>query len=381
MGLHEGERVSLHDLLYGLLLPSGNDAGIAIAEHVGGSVAGFARLMNARAAALHLTHTHYLNPYGFFRTSDGDDPRQYTSARDLVELTRYALRYPLFRQIVATKHHRIPATRYHHAFDLSTVDYVLEWYPGADGVKPGWTRGAGICQVVDVERGGRHLILALLHTTNLYTDTRDLLNYGLDDFTWVPSPWSAVDRLDQAIAGTDGFEPFLYYPYTGHTVRGAVLTFFRAHGGLQVFGFPRTEVVDVAGQLEQFFTNQVLSYDPRWGTVAAQPLGVRAVPDRGWLRPIAPVPATGWRTYYPETGHSVTYRFRQCYLALGGSDTLGYPVTEKRVEGAQLVQYFEDAEFIWHPTTGNDGYITLAPFGQDRLAALHLLPGQALTSA
>ena len=145
------------------------------------------------------SHPHPLSePLGFFNTADGDDPRHYTSARDLAVLALYAMSYPLFRRIVATRHYYIAANRYHHAYDLASVDYVIFWYPGADGVKPGWTSGAGICQVVDVRRGGRHLIGVLLHTPNLYTDVRDLLNYGLGDFTWTPSPWPDVDTPDQS---------------------------------------------------------------------------------------------------------------------------------------------------------------------------------------
>ena len=82
MGLVEGERVSMTDLLYGLLIPSGNDSAIAIAEHVSGSVPKFVALMNARARELHLTHTHYVNPYGFSKTADGDSPEDLLSARD-----------------------------------------------------------------------------------------------------------------------------------------------------------------------------------------------------------------------------------------------------------------------------------------------------------
>ena len=79
MGLVAGERVRMLDLLYGLLIPSGNDAAIAIAEHISGSQRTFVALMNAKARALHLTHTHYTNPYGFSDTSDGDDPAHYSS--------------------------------------------------------------------------------------------------------------------------------------------------------------------------------------------------------------------------------------------------------------------------------------------------------------
>jgi hypothetical protein len=351
-----------------LLLPSGNDAGIAIGDYLGGSMARFISMMNAEATALHLTNTHYLNPYGFFDTPDGDSPQHYTSARDLVLLARYAMRFPLFRQIVATRSYTIPANRYHHTFTLSSINYVIYWYPGADGVKPGWTSGAGICQVVDVHRDGRHLIAALLHTPNLYTDIRDLLNYGLQDFTWVPSQWPAQDTIYQAVRGADTHGSLLYYPFTGHTVRAPFLAHFERYGGVGVFGFPRTEPVTTTSGTEQFFSNLILTYHRATGAITAQRLGIAAVPNRRWLRPVTAVPNTSWRTYYPQTGHTITYRFRLFYLANGGPSVFGFPVTEKLFEGQTLVQYFENAEYIWHPTYGDNGYITLAPLGQQALA-------------
>lgn len=368
MGLREGERVSLHDLLYGLLLPSGNDAGIAIADYLAGSQARFVTMMNAKAAALHLSNTHFLNSYGFFNTPDGDSPRHYTTARDLATLARYAMRYPLFRQIVATRTYTIPATRTHHTYRLSSINYVIYWYPGADGVKPGWTSGAGICQVVDVHRDGHHLIAVLLHTPNLYTDVRDLLNYGLQDFTWVPSQWPAQDTIYQAVRGTDAQGALLYFPFTGHAVRAPFLTLFERSGGANVFGFPRTELISTASGAEQFFTNLVVTYSAHTGAITPIHLGSAAVPRQQWLQRVKAVATTSWRTYYPQTGHTITYRFRLFYLANGGPAVFGYPVTEKLFEGSTLVQYFENAEFIWHPTSASDGYITLAPLGQRQLA-------------
>jgi D-alanyl-D-alanine carboxypeptidase len=372
MGLAAGERLTVGDLLYGLLLPSGNDAGVAIAEHISGSMIAFARLMNKKAADLHLTHTHYLNSYGAFDTEDGDSAAHHSTARDLVLLARYAMRHPLFRQIVTLKHYVIPRTPLHHAHVLDSVNRVLYWYPGIDGVKSGWTSGAGICQVVDAHRNGHHIILAILHTANQHTDVRDLLDFGYHDFNWVRSN-EAEDPIDQVVITGTRLAPVYFYPYTGHSISGAFLSYYLRHGSVAVFGFPRTEPINLNGGLEQFFTNQVLSYNSRSKVVTPQRLGVTNLPDSSWLTRVLPVPNTDWRIYYPQTGHSITYRFRAFYLAEGGPATFGYPISEKRFQGADLVQYFENTEFIWHPISSTTGYIALAPLGERRLDQLGLL--------
>jgi hypothetical protein len=375
MGLVEGERVRMHDLLYGLLLPSGNDAAIAIAEHIAGSVPKFVAMMNDRATQLHLTNTHYVTPFGFSPTPDGDDPAHHTSARDLVVLARYALQYPLFQQIVSTRSYVVHRTKLNIEHDLQTVNYFLNWYPGADGVKPGWTSGAGICQVVDIRRDGRHLLAAVLHTSNVFTDARDLMNYALGDFTWIPSHLSG-DTTNQVVSSNTAGGRSLYFPYTGHGITGSFLRYFQSHGGFTVFGAPRTEVVNVDGDTEQYFSNQVLRFNQVRQVVTPEQLGYSALPARDWLAPVHRLANNSWRTYYAQTGHSVTYRFRAHYLALGGPRTFGYPISEKRYEGSTLVQYFENAEFVWH--TDHGGYVAAEPLGLRRLVELGFAIGNQL---
>ena len=220
---------------------------------------------------------------------------------------------------------------------------------------------------------GRHLIAALLDTPNLYTDARDLLDYGFGDFKWIPSG-DAGDTIDRSIPANLADGPILYYPFSGHRVQGAFLRYYEAHGGHQVLGFPRTEAMQLGNTVAQFFTNQVLASDHIGGVITAQRLGLEAVSNPLLLRRVPRLSNTSWRTYYPQTGHSVTYRFRQYYLEQGGPGVLGYPITEKVSIGSSLVQYFENSEFIWHDSAAG-GYISLAPLGQVRLAELGLLPG------
>jgi len=373
MGLREGERVSMRDLLYGLLLPSGNDAAIAIAEHVAGSQAAFLARMNATAQAMGLTETHFTSPYGFADTPDGDDPAHYASARDLVVLARAVMALPLFARIVATKHYVVRATKHNREHVLDSIDTVIFWYPGADGIKPGWTTGAGICQVVDAKRFGHHLIAVLLHTPNLFTDARDLLNYGFGDFTWKPSIFSA-DRKSSTVLTGSGSHRSLYFPYTGHSVQGPFLRYFQLHGGINVLGMPRTQMIQEGGVAEQYFTNQVLTLNRTNGQVSPLPLGILAVPNPSWLARVKPVANSSWRTYFTRSGHTVTYRFRACYVRNGGPATFGYPISEKRWLGKSLVQYFENTEFIWLPKSTSDCPIAMAPLGQDKLYQVGLLP-------
>ena len=176
MGLKAGERLTLEELLYGLMLDSGNDAAEAIARGVFGDRARFIRLMNDLVTKLGLQNTHFANPSGL------DDAAQHSSAYDLAVLTTYALQNPTFRGIVGTRRKVIPASREpgreHGWFGPTNLNRLLSTYPGAFGVKPGWTGEAGYTLVAAAERGGRSLLAVVLGSRNHFTDAERLLNYG-----------------------------------------------------------------------------------------------------------------------------------------------------------------------------------------------------------
>ena len=167
MGLEPGESFPLIDLLYGLMLPSGNDAAIAIAEHVGGSVSGFAEMMNAKAAALGMHDSHFTNPSGLHNSD------HYTTAHDLAVLTAYALENELFAQIVSTVVYDAHSTK-GRTIELRTVNRLLRDSTAADytpysclyeyaiGVKTGDTHLAGRCLVAAARRGETTYICVLL---------------------------------------------------------------------------------------------------------------------------------------------------------------------------------------------------------------------------
>lgn len=180
MGLLPGDVLTMRQLLYGLLLPSGDDAAIAIADAVSKERgANFVDLMNQQGQVLGLTHTHYVNPHGL------DARGHYTSASDLVNLTLYALQLPFFSTVIDTYVYTIPDSTQHHAFlPLKNTNELLApntGYPGANGVKTGTTSRAGDCLVFSVTRNGRQLVGVVLGAPSdnaRFTDARTLLDWG-----------------------------------------------------------------------------------------------------------------------------------------------------------------------------------------------------------
>ncbi|MBO9597905.1 MAG: D-alanyl-D-alanine carboxypeptidase [Cohnella sp.] len=170
--LKVGEKIQLRNLIYGLMLRSGNDAATAIAEHVGGSVEGFAFLMNKKAAEIGLSNSQYMNPHGL------DEPGHYASANDLAKLTAYALHNTDFRTIVGTKVRTAPNP--HDPWDYKWVNKnkMLHMYEGADGVKTGYTKKALRCLVSSATRNGQQLVVVTLNDGDDWADHRKLLDYG-----------------------------------------------------------------------------------------------------------------------------------------------------------------------------------------------------------
>lgn len=175
MGLSSGEKVTLEDLLYGLMLVSGNDAAEVIASHFPGGREEFVNAMNDKAKAFGLSNTHFTNPSGL----QGDGV-QYTTAYDLMVMTSYALdTYPLFREVVQTVEHEIPYSQNHKYFYFENETNLLTSYPGVKGVKTGYTPEAGLCLVTYLEYKGHRLIGVILGSNNRRQEMKDLLDYSL----------------------------------------------------------------------------------------------------------------------------------------------------------------------------------------------------------
>src|SRR5215216_418019 len=176
--LRQGERLTIRQLLLGLLVKSANDAGVALAEAVDGSEAAFVRRMNRKAAALRMGATHYVTPYGL------DRPGHQTSARDLARLWEVAMRRADFRSLVAARAARIPG------IPLSlrrfvTTNQLLGSYRWTVGGKTGFTNRAGRCLVASASRGGRRLVAVALGSPNAFPDVQALFDYGFSKFVRV----------------------------------------------------------------------------------------------------------------------------------------------------------------------------------------------------
>ena len=177
IGLRAGEMMYVHDLLYGLMLKSGNDAAEVIAEAISGSVAGFARLMNAKAQQLGAVNTSFRNPHGL------DAKGHYSTAYDLVLIFRHAMENPVFAEIVRTRRASLRVesgyrSEHWRFVPVRNTNRLLTSYPGANGGKTGYTSKARRCYVGEVQRGSTRLIVSLLGSTRRWQDAKALLDYG-----------------------------------------------------------------------------------------------------------------------------------------------------------------------------------------------------------
>ena len=178
MGLTSGEHLTVREVLYGLFLPSGNDA----AETLASSIVPrdrFIRQMNQKAKAIGLTSTHFVNPTGF------DEPGHGMSAHDLARVAGYLDEYyPELAAIASTKDEAIPSTDTHKAYYPHNLNLLLWDYPGATGLKTGLTDGAGSCVVATATRNGRHLVAVTLNDNgHTFGDAEILLDYGFSQTT------------------------------------------------------------------------------------------------------------------------------------------------------------------------------------------------------
>jgi D-alanyl-D-alanine carboxypeptidase (penicillin-binding protein 5/6) len=176
MYIKPGEVYSLHDLLYGLLLRSGNDAATAIAEHIAGSVENFAVLMNQKAKELGAVNSQFANPHGL------TDSRHYSTAYDLALITRHALQNETFRTIVAIRETPLTFEYLHRDVVLHNTNRLLRMMPDADGVKTGTTAAAGACLIASATRDDQKLVAVVLRAGNRWNDAAKLLEWGFTNF-------------------------------------------------------------------------------------------------------------------------------------------------------------------------------------------------------
>ena len=184
-----GETYTVEELLYGLMLASGNDAACVLAEHTAGSIEGFAALMNEKAAALGLENTHFVNPHGL------NDPEHFSTARDLALMTAAAMEDPVFCRVFGTQSYTA------HGVEYKNHNKLLESCPGCIGGKTGYTRAAGRTLVSCTERDGLRLICVTLSDPNDWEDHRSSYDLAFAAYAFMPLPAERWQRLP-VVSGT-----------------------------------------------------------------------------------------------------------------------------------------------------------------------------------
>ncbi len=203
-----GEKMKLEDLLYGLMLSSGNDAAVAIAEHIGGNVENFVALMNQRAKELGANNTNFVNPNGL------PNGQHYTTAFDLALIAAHAMNNEKFKTIVSTQTKRIPWEGHEWDRALRNKNKILWRYDGGNGVKTGYTKEAGRCLVASAERDGMQIVSVVLNCGDMFGQSEKLLDYGFNNYSMItiykkgesfgtiPVKEGVTDRLE-AVLDTD----------------------------------------------------------------------------------------------------------------------------------------------------------------------------------
>ena len=177
--LKEGEILSLEELLYGLMLRSGNDAATAIATGVGGDIKRFAEMMNETAKKAGAENSNFVNPHGL------EESNHYSTARDLALITAYALKNPVFSNIVSTRSVKIRDTVGGEDRLLINKNKILKTLDGADGVKTGYTKVSGRCLVSSATRNGIQLICVVINCGPMYERSAELINKCFEKYKLV----------------------------------------------------------------------------------------------------------------------------------------------------------------------------------------------------
>ncbi len=172
VGYKENEEITLRELVFGLMFKSGNDAAIAIAEELGGSIEGFAEIMNHYARGIGILDSHFESPHGL------DSSKHYSSAYDLAILTAKGMDYDLLREVVGSK--QISKEKYNFTRDYNNINKILWRIPGANGVKTGYTGQAGKCLVSSINNNGKDIIIVVLNCPDRWNVTEKIYNHVLE---------------------------------------------------------------------------------------------------------------------------------------------------------------------------------------------------------
>lgn len=178
MGLQTGEKITVENLLYGLLVGSANDAALALARHFPGGEAGFIAAMNLKAKSLHLLNTQFTNPVGF------DNFGQYTTVHDLSLLTAEAMQSAVFKRLVSTISITVTDIDHTVSHELTSLNLLLGQVSGLSGVKTGFTHLAGECLITFIQRQNHQIIVVVLASHDRFGDTSQLIDWVFANFSW-----------------------------------------------------------------------------------------------------------------------------------------------------------------------------------------------------
>lgn len=201
LNIREGESYCLKDLLYSLMLESHNDSAVAIAEHLGGSVEGFAEMMNTKAQELGCCNTHFVTPNGL------DDDEHYTTAAELCRIASYAIQNKDFLEIIGTSSYSFCDQSGKRSFTVNNHDAFLTQYEGAIGIKTGFTGKAGYCFCGAARQNGTTLVSAVLacgwppNKSYKWVDTKKLMDYGFDGYEETTIPFHQEKLTENVVRG------------------------------------------------------------------------------------------------------------------------------------------------------------------------------------
>lgn len=194
LGLHTNDEITVKDLLYGLMLCSGNDAAVALAEHIAGSVEEFANLMNKKVEELRLKDTHFVTPHGL------DENEHYTTPYELAKISDYALKIKEIEQIVKTKSYTVNINK--SPKNINNTNELLGYLEGVYGVKTGFTNGANRCLVTSIKRGEMNVICVVLGADTKKDRTKDsikLIEYAFANFQMIDLKYMIEDEFDSLV--------------------------------------------------------------------------------------------------------------------------------------------------------------------------------------
>lgn len=248
--LRQGEELTVEDLLYGLMLRSGNDAAVALACHISGSEKEFAKLMNDMAKKIGANNSHFANPHGL------DNPEHYTTAYDLALITSYALNNPIFKKIVSTKSYVIEATNKSDKRYLTNKNKLLSKLEGCCGVKTGFTSKAGRCLVSAIEQNETTYVCVVLNCGPMFEESSNLLTSASYEYRNRKIIDKNKEIFNEYIIDNNNGRLFLYatedfsYPLTDAEMDKIKLEYN--------VKLDNAEIGDEVGEIKVFFDNHLI---------------------------------------------------------------------------------------------------------------------------